>query len=67
MKPIDPQIVKKDLGFAHSVLDSQMVTIPGNLSDSLSSAKSLLRAILGGELHVCFEGEVETSPETPTE
>jgi hypothetical protein len=67
LMPVDPERIKKDVELLHAVLDSNMTTIPGDLSEALASGKSLLRAILGGELYVCFEGEVETSPEIPIE
>jgi len=65
--PVEPDQIKKDITFIHQLLDSDLTTIPGNLSESLTSGKGLLRAILGGELHVCFDAPGKEASEAPKE
>ena len=51
--PIHSEHIQRTAQILLGILDSEAVSIPGNLSEGLSSGKSLLRGILQGNVVVC--------------
>jgi hypothetical protein len=50
LQPLQPEAVQPTVQSLLAFLDRDDVMIPGNLNESITSAKSLCRAILSGQL-----------------
>lgn len=63
MKPIDIQQVQGPVQVLLTVLSDENTSTPNNLIEGVVSGKSLLRAILQGNLVVCQPGASAEVPE----
>ena len=59
MKPIDPQQVQGPVQTMLAILSDEKQSTPNNLLEGVVSGKSLLRAILQGNLFICQPGAPE--------
>lgn len=53
LQPINIEQIQRTAQVLLSVLDSDAVSVPGNLVEGVTSGKSLLRGILQGNVVVC--------------
>lgn len=68
LKPLPAEQVQPTLQSLLGFLDSENVLVPGNLNEHITSAKSLCRAILAGQLVVCANvQQPQPEPEAPEE
>lgn len=66
LEPINENAVKQTAQVLLSVLDDERFSCPGNLVEGVTSGKSLLRGIIGGNVIVCERRPVTMKPKAPT-
>lgn len=64
LQPLNPEQVQPTVQNLLAFLDREDVNIPGNMVESIVSGKSLLRALLGGQL-VLAQNVQEGEPGKP--
>lgn len=67
LQSLNPEQVQPTVQNLLAFLDREDVNIPGNMVESIVSGKSLLRALLNGQLVLAQDMQPESTPGQPAE